>query len=134
VAEMKCEIAYQDFRYMTLNGIDQVQRHIDEQSKSGKKSFARFVEVATQPSQFKCMVTSRSGKRNEVPLDGAILVWGDVSDDGRKKVADEFGFADILSVQDIINKLIKARDAEYLAFLSKRSNWCRQLFDALEGE
>lgn len=134
VTEMKCEIAYQGFRYMTLTGVEQVQRHISEQKKAGKVSFPRFVEAALYPDRFNCTVTTRNGKRSEIAIAGAILVWGNTSEAGRETVIEEFAFADVLSVQDIINELIQAGEQRYLDFVEQRGNWCRQLFSSLVGE
>ena len=134
VAEMKCEIAYQNYRFMTLTEVKQVQRHLNDQAKINKKSFARFVESATRPDNFNCRVTSRSGHKREITINGSILVWGDVYSECRDKLIDHFGFGDILSVQDIINDLITAKDPNYLEFMEQRSDWSKHLFDALSGK
>ncbi len=133
VAEMKCEIAYESFRYMTLTRIEQVQRHLTEQKRQNKKSFPRFLEAARYPDRFQCRVTSRSGQRRDVAIDGAILVWGSVSVVGRKAVQSEFGFADILSVEEIINDLIQSGDASYAEFVRQRGQWSDELFQSLLG-
>lgn len=41
-AELKCELAYSQYRYLSLTSSDQVRRHV----KENKEAFARFIDCA----------------------------------------------------------------------------------------
>ncbi len=69
----------------------------DGTRKAKQEVISDLSEAATHPDYFKCGVTSRDGKRQDIAIDGAILVWGRVLEGGREAVKAEFGFADILS-------------------------------------
>ena len=133
VAEMKCELAYQSHKYMVLNSVDQVNRHLNDQAKTGKKSFERFVDSASNPDKYQCKVTDRGQRRSTIGFDGAILDWGKLSDAGRKAVIDQFGFEDVLCVESIINQLLAAKNESYRSFVDERMNWCQSMFDSLSG-
>jgi hypothetical protein len=133
VAEMKCELAYCNYRYLTLISTEQVERHRTEQLKAGKKSFARFLEAAMTPDAFTCTVT-RGNRRISVEISGAILVWGRATPEGKDSAIKQFGFVDVLSVESMVNDLLRAGHEPYRRFLKERWSWCDEMFSALLGD
>ena len=121
VAEMKCELQYENYRCLTLTDAGQLDHHTG-------LAFQRFLQSARNPATFKVTVASQP-----IAVDGAILVWGNVSDEGRASVMTETGVADVLSLAQIINDLIQADNEEYRQFIQRRANWCNQLFAGLLG-
>ena len=119
VAEMKCEIEYQDFRYFVLERVEQLEHH-------DKPAFATLLRVAAgTPGQ----TVHLKGK--SIVTHGAILVWGSASLEGRKAVMAAKGFHDVLSMADICRDLSRWKHAGYEALISERQTWCNELFDAL---
>lgn len=134
VSEMKCELAYNNYAYLTLDSISHVERHRSEQLRSGKQSFARFLEAATSPEKFLCKVTTRKNKRIDLDFAGAILVWGRTSDQKKDVIVREFGFADVLTVEDIINDLLSSKSEQYQDLIARQRSQCEFLFSSLLGE
>jgi hypothetical protein len=121
VAEQKCELEYESYRYLTLVAPSQLAHHKGE-------AFRRFLVVARAPGEFMIMVRGRP-----VPVDGAILVWGAVSDAGRAAVMAETGLADVLSLEEIVRDLLDSGNEEYIRFVQERADWCNHLWAALLG-
>jgi hypothetical protein len=94
---------------------------------------ARFVEAAINPQAFTCKARTRQGSQVSVNISGAILVWGGVTEEGRNAAMRTFGFADVLSLESIINDLQRARDARFSAFVRERLTWCQEMFASLIG-
>jgi hypothetical protein len=44
-----------------------------------------------------------------------------------------FGFTDVLSVEAIVNDLLRMENEPYRKFLVERLDWCEELFAALRG-
>lgn len=105
VAELKCELAFQNYCYLVLSSSNQVQRHVKER----KEAFVRFVAMARNPKAYAVSVSDRSGRSRPVEASGAILVWGSVTDEGRRAVIEDFGFADVRSVEAIICDLLRPK-------------------------
>ena len=64
VAEMKCELEVENYRYLTLTNASQLAHHKGE-------AFRRFLSLARDPAAFVVKVSAKP-----IPVDGAILVWG----------------------------------------------------------
>lgn len=122
VAELKCEIAFARYGYLVLNSVDQVQRHVND----GKEAFKRFLETACDPHAYTVSVAGRA-----VEPAGAILVWGSITNEGKKAVIDHFGFFDVLSVESVINELLRTNNQDFQSFVTQRRIWCDELFAAM---
>ena len=128
IAEMKCELAFDNYRYMTLTSIEQIKRHARE-----SRAFVCFLEASQNPNAFTYRATNRQNASLPVDIAGTILVWGRVSDEGKKAAMETFGFTDVLSVEAIINELLRTKNERYVSFLRERHSWCKGLFAALAG-
>ena len=120
VAEMKCEITFENYKSMTLVDHSQLERH------AAGRAFEMFLDLASAPESYKVMV-----KGKQVSVAGSVLVWGAVSPQGREDVLAHTAIRDVLSVEDAISKLLADRNPEYLAFVEERRRWCGELFDFL---
>lgn len=129
VAELKCELAFQNYGYLVLDSCAQVQRHIKER----KEAFLRFLAMARNPDTYVVSVTDRSGRSRVIKASGAILIWGSVTAEGRRAAKQEFGFADVLSLESIIRDLLESDNLAYLEFMAEREHWCVELFRGLRG-
>ena len=121
VSEMKCEIEYQDFRYFILERAEQLAHH-------RKPAFQAFFDAANGAQSQIVNIG-----RNVIEVDGAILVWGAVSQAGREAVMKEMDFHDVLSVEKICENLAEWRNERYVELINERQEWCNQLFRGLLG-
>lgn len=119
VAEMKCEIEYQNFRYFALEGVWQLAHH-------SKPAFKAFLDAASGISEQRVAVNGK-----QVKADGAILIWGSVTEAGRCAVLTELGLHDVLSVANICHDLATWKHDEYAALIAKRRTWTTDLLDGL---
>lgn len=124
VAELKCEITFENYEAMTLRSRTQLDRHARD-----KEAFRRFLALARDPSSH--LVTIRG---NRITPSGSILVWGDMTAEGRRDVMEGYGFFDVISVSDVISKLRETKNAEFQEYIQKRRQWCCELFDFLSPE
>jgi hypothetical protein len=114
VVEQKCEIEYNDYRYFTLTGPDQLKHH-------NKSAFAAFLSAASGDGE---------GPRDwnvggkSVSVDGAILIWGAVPPEGRAAVIEETGLHDILGLDRIIADCAGWKPDAYCKLVSDRRRWC----------
>jgi len=122
VAEQKCELQFQSYRYLTLREPSQLDHHTGE-------AFRRFLDFARNPARY-----SVSAEGKSVSPKGAILVWGSVTEEGRASVLRETGLADVLSLEQIINDLLAKDSQGYLGLIEQKATWCRYLFDGLRGK
>ena len=93
-AEQKCELEFEGYRYLRLSAPDQIEHH------RGSAAFSKFLRLARDPSASGVRVAGR-----ELTVDGAILVWGATSEDGRGGAMEHYGFAEVLSLEDMIVQL-----------------------------
>jgi hypothetical protein len=121
VVEMKCELQYQSYKYLTLVSHEQLKHH-------EKNSFQRFLEIAKTPEQFRTTIKGKT-----VVVSGAILIWGSVTEDGRRSVLENTGIYEVLSVENIIYDLIQNENPEYRSFIEEKREWCNYLLDHLVG-
>lgn len=93
VAEMKAELEFERYRYLTLRQVDQLKHH-------GSPAFRRLRDIARDPAAYEVRVQGKP-----IDVDGAILIWGAVEDEGRASVIEETGMAAVLSFEAIIRDL-----------------------------
>jgi len=124
VGELKCELEYQNYRYLTLKEPSQLEHHKGKANED--TGFKRFLDMARDPKQY-----TVNGKNYTVS--GAVLVWGSVTDEGGEAVMKEYGLADVLSLQEIVDDLVKWNNRKYYELVEERAKWCQELFEFLKG-
>ena len=117
MAELKCEIEFNNYRFLRLEGSAQVQHHRE------KGAFQAFLDVAQAPDSRRVAIKGKT-----VPVDGAILVWGSASDAGRTDSRRGLGVADVLTIEDMLDDLERWRPAEWSEYISPRKRWSDELF------
>jgi hypothetical protein len=120
-AELKCELEYDGYRYLTLTHSDQVRHHTSA-------AFAKLLTLARAPQ---ALVVRRQGRVESV--DGAILIWGALTDVGRRMTMDDYEFADVLSVEGMVSDLQTWSPAGWRSFEERYRGWTIELFDFLAG-
>jgi len=121
LTEMKCEIEYQKYKYLTLSKVGQLKHH------TSKRAFQLFLEIASNPSLYKIKCNSEI-----IKVSGSALVWGRVSDEGNKAISHEFSLSHVLSTESVVHDLVKWQDSNYLDLIEKHELWCQQLFSGLK--
>ena len=121
VAEQKCELQYQNYKYLKLKSLSQLDHHKGE-------AFTRFRDLAKNSSRY---IVTVSGK--PVSVTGAILVWGSVDEESTNMLKKETGIHDILSLEKIISRRVMWADPEYQHLINEREKWCQKLFTVLGG-
>jgi hypothetical protein len=124
VAELKCELEYDEYRYLVLRRPDQLEHHCK------KTAFGRFLHMANPEKRNRYQVTVNG---DMLQIAGAILIWGSVTEEGHDEVMQQYRFADILSVEDMVWDLLMWNNQEYHQFLRDRNNWCQSLFYGLSS-
>ncbi|MBS0576866.1 MAG: hypothetical protein JSS45_10685 [Proteobacteria bacterium] len=119
VAEMKCEIAYEGFKYFELESPQQLAHH-------NKPAFDIFLRSCRDPSHFEVQVA-----RKPIAIAGGILIWGRCSVAGRTAVSEAFGFGDVLSIEEIVADLVVWRNAAYVQLIEDHARWSREMFEGL---
>jgi hypothetical protein len=120
VGELKCELEYENYKYLRLTNLSQLTHHL------GGAAFKKFLFLAEDPDALVVKLAARNHK-----VDGAILVWGDVSDAGRVAAIERYGFADVLAVSDMLQDLSIWRPVAWEEFVGTRKRWTTELFDFL---
>lgn len=120
-AELKCELEYDNYRYLRLENTDQLRHHTST-------AFERFLRLAKDPAGFD---VRRGGKPH--PVDGAILIWGAVAPEGRDVVIAHYGFADVLSIEGMLADLYRWEPVEWAEFAGRYSGWTNELYEFLAG-
>lgn len=121
VAEMKCELEYDGYRYLRLTSTNQLRHH-------SSTAFDKFLRAASDPT---ALDVRRKGK--PVWVDGAILVWGAVAPEGREAVMSEYGFADVLSAEAMLADLATWAPTGWTDLINRHRSWTDELFDLLAG-
>ena len=124
VAEMKCEIEYEKFKYFVLTSPEQLKHHMK------KSAFRSFLRAACEPSAARVTVLRRSVRRS-VPVDGAILIWGAATPSGCADVREKFTLADVLTVESMVDDLTRRDDKKYVEMLEDRRKWLNEMFYGL---
>ena len=119
VGELKCELEFENYRYLRLTSSSQLDHHKGE-------AFQKFRDIAKHAHKY---IVTVGGK--DISVAGAVLVWGSVTTEGRLAVIRENGFADILSLEDIIVDLLNWGNEDYCRLIKDRATWCQYLFDKL---
>lgn len=121
VAELKCEIEYKDYRYFVLTESRQLDHH-------NKEAFGALLAAASRHHELPVYV-----KGQETPIDGAILVWGAATSEGRAAVSVQNGFAAVLTLAEIVEDLQTWRSEPFRALLTMRQDWSNELYRGLLG-
>lgn len=120
VAEMKCELEYEGHKYLRLERDSQIDHH-----KS--TAFRRFVELSRDPGRFTVKVDGR-----ETRVGGTILVWGATTPEGRASAMARFGFADVLSLEDMLQDLRTwDHQTQWPDHVKDLQDWSNELFKVL---
>ena len=119
VAELKCEIEYQNYKYLVLSDIKQLAHH-------SKAAFFALLDAAARSPEQQAFV---AGKALEV--DGAILIWGAATLEGRRAVIDAYGFSQVITMAEIIDELRGWGYEPYRQLIEDRRSWANEMFDAL---
>jgi hypothetical protein len=120
---MKCELAFDKYKYLTLESPSQLDHHIKE-----KKAFRVFLDVIHNTDGYIITV----GKLSQ-PINGSILVWGRCTEQGRARVIAQYGFADILSLEAIIHDLLAWQNQDYIDLVGRYETWSAELFAGLRA-
>lgn len=121
VSEMKCELEFEDHRYLRLMGPGQVEHHQN-------RAFQSFLAAAKEPGLVRVTVGGRP-----VTAQGAVLVWGAVTEKARTTVMDAYGFSDVLSVESMLGDLSLWQPPEWVTFVAALERWSSDLFSYLKG-
>src|SRR5439155_19469328 len=111
VSELKCEIEYQDYKYLVLTDSKQLDHH-------NKPAFAALLAAAAKQADQRAYVG-----RKQIAIDGAILIWGATTPEGRAAVVSERGFFEILTLAEIIADLRAWNSEPYRVLLEQRRSW-----------
>jgi hypothetical protein len=121
VSEMKCEIEYEGFKYYLLTSSTQLKHH------KSKPAFNLFLKAAQKPNDLIITVP----KIGQIECHGAILIWGAVTEQGKRDVMASTSLHDVLSIEDMCKDLVRWEDSAYIEFLKEMQEWCNQLFSSL---
>jgi len=120
VTEMKCELEYENHRYLRLENADQVRHH------EPGAAFRKFMSLARDADAVPVYVASKP-----MDVDGTALVWGATTADGERAAKVTYRFDVVLSVEDLIDDLRRWRPEAWVEYVADRRLWIGQLFDAL---
>jgi hypothetical protein len=121
VTELKCEIEFERYRYLSLTDPQQLAHH------TRNAAFQKLLRSAAQPGAQRVTIQGR-----EIQVDGAVLVWGVVTDQGRTSVTGKYGFADVLSVEQMLKDLARWQPKAWADWVGRRREWSDELFDWLK--
>jgi hypothetical protein len=119
IAEMKCWLEYQNYRFMPLRRPEQLK-------EANNRAFQLFLMGAKEPSQIAVTV-------NGMPqsINGSILVWCGCSEQIRAATKAEYNLRDVLSLEQIIADLVTHQNKDFLNLLQDRQAWTEHLFSGL---
>lgn len=120
VAELKCELEFENYRYLRLN--DPAQLRLDQRPPA----FHAFVELARAPTSYTVKVAGKP-----LTVDGSILIWGAVTHEGCDAVMAPNGFADVLSIEEMLRDLRLWGAASSRRRVEELRDWTSSLFDYL---
>ena len=121
ICEQKCELEFENYKYLELKGSEQLRHH--------EKNFAfrRFLDVGKDPRKYQVFVKGRQIEN----VRGIVLIWGKVSERGRKEVKERYHMHGVLSLEDIISDLVIWKSKSYLELIREKQKWCNNLFHNL---
>jgi hypothetical protein len=117
-AEMKCWTTWENYRYLRLTEVDQLHRIT-------QPAFITFLAFARDPAAYQIFIAGKL-----IGIDGAILVWGAATPQGRSAAA-ALGIADVLTVEDMVSDLHVWQPPAWRDFIAQRRSWATELFDYL---
>lgn len=120
VAELKCEIEFEGYRYLALTGPEEVKHH------EPGAAFQKFLRLARELASLRVTVGGRP-----VAVDGSVLVWGVTTAEGIQAVKSHYGLADVLSIETMLQDLHMWQPEAWSEWLQKRRRWSDELFDWL---
>ena len=120
LTEMKCEIEYQKYKFLTLADSKQFNHH------RARRAFQLFLEISESPRKY---VIKCAG--SEVNISGTALVWGRISDVGEDCVKKDFLLNHVISTEQVVADLVGWEDDNFREFIEQYSDWSNQLFDGL---
>jgi hypothetical protein len=106
VVEQKCWIQYQDFKFLNATAEDimkELYGYIFIEYLDNVKNKAYKVKVNQEIKN----------------ISGVILIWAKIDEDNRKKLMNEFKFADVISMENIIQELVNEDNQEYKELIRK---------------
>lgn len=119
VAELKCEIEYQNYKYLVLSDAKQLVHH-------NKSAFTALLDAATQSPERQTFVRGK-----EVEISGAVLIWGATTEEGRRSAMETYGFFEVLTMADIVHDLKRWGHESYRRLIEDRRSWANEMFEAL---
>jgi hypothetical protein len=97
VAELKCELEWDHYKYLRLTDASQLAHHT-------------------------------------LAVNGAVLVWGATTPAGCEAVRSTYGFADVLSVEAMLDDLRRWHCESWSVRVAEVGTWCSELTEFLGGE
>jgi hypothetical protein len=91
----------------------------------GGAAFQKFLRLARDQSAIRVTVGGAE------QLIAAILAWGIISPEGRRAAMESYGFADVLSVADMLSDLAERQPREWAEWVGIRRRWTDDLFEWL---
>lgn len=136
ITEMKCEMAFQNYKYLELNTVEDIEHHVSySQDQTKIKAFIRFLDCANNANKYSIEVNTdtQKSKKEQIKTDGIILIWGKVTKDTSKieTIKEKYHFTDILSLEDMINEMIKNNCKEYHEYICNIKNWVDGFLDGI---
>lgn len=122
VAESKCELEYEHYRYLTLTDSRQLVHHIST-------AFTKFLRFATDQTAYDVRV-----KGAPMVVVGSILMWGALTPDGRASVMSRYGLADVLSIESMVADLQRWSPEDWRPWLEQYRTWTDEIFTFLIGD
>ena len=121
IAELKCELEYENYRYLRLTNPEQLRHH-----ERNVAAFRKFVEVARDPRAIPVTVGGKA-----VEVSGAILIWGAASPQGAEVVRNVYGFHEVLTLESMLPDLRANPPRAWADRVNKLRIWSNELFDFL---
>lgn len=120
VTEMKCEIEFQNYRFLILVDGTEVEHHL------AGAAFQKLLRIAADPKSLRVTIGGR-----EQDVAGAALVWGVVAPEGKEAAMARYGFSEVLAVEDMLRDLASWQPKSWAEFTATRKRWADELFDWL---
>jgi hypothetical protein len=123
IAEMKCWLEFDNYRYLRLVDSVQLQRIVNQ--KLAGSAFQEFLQLAQNPTIFDVRV---GGRPLPNLVSGVILIWGATSDSWRQAVIVDYNFADVLSVETMLDDLHIWMPTRWTERINQLRQWSEELF------
>ena len=131
ITEMKCELEYKGYQYLELTHKEQVLRH------KKKPAFAVLLDLAqaikNNQAEQKYAITCNGESIDFKKLKGIALIWGRTTAKGVEEVKQSLEFCHVISVEEVVNYLVKNNNLDYYALIKDYENWCDLLFTQLRN-